>query len=57
MTSDREPCPRYPTHIGQSGQLEQFQWFIRAHLETPDGSLSTGNSRTEKTAARRARKR
>ena len=43
--------------IGQSGQLEQFQWFIRAHLETPDGSLSTGNSRTEKTAAKRARKR
>jgi starvation-inducible DNA-binding protein len=57
VTSDREPCPRYPTHIGQSGQLEQFQWFIRAHLETPDGSLSTGSSRTEKTAAKRARKR
>ena len=29
--------------VGQSGQLEQFHWFIRAHLETPDGSLSTGN--------------
>jgi starvation-inducible DNA-binding protein len=43
--------------IGQSGQLEQFHWFIRAHLETPDGSLSTGNSRTEKTAAKRSRKR
>lgn len=43
--------------IGQSGQLEQFHWFIRAHLETPDGSLSTGNSRAEKTAAKRARKR
>jgi starvation-inducible DNA-binding protein len=43
--------------IGQAGQLEQFHWFIRAHLETPDGSLSTGNSRTEKTAAKRARKR
>jgi starvation-inducible DNA-binding protein len=43
--------------IGQSGQLEQFHWFIRAHLETPDGSLSTGSSRTEKTAAKRARKR
>jgi starvation-inducible DNA-binding protein len=43
--------------IGQSGQLEQFHWFIRAHLETPDGSLSTENARTEKTAAKRARKR
>jgi starvation-inducible DNA-binding protein len=42
--------------VGQSGQLEQFHWFIRAHLETPDGSLSTGNARTEKTAAKRAKK-
>jgi starvation-inducible DNA-binding protein len=43
--------------IGQSGQLEQFHWFIRAHLETPDGSLSTENARTEQAAAKRARKR
>jgi starvation-inducible DNA-binding protein len=43
--------------VGQSGQLEQFHWFIRAHLETPDGSLSTETARTEKTAAKRARKR
>lgn len=42
--------------IGQSGQLEQFQWFVRAHLEASDGSLSTGNARTEKTAAKRASK-
>jgi starvation-inducible DNA-binding protein len=42
--------------IGQSGQLEQFHWFIRAHLESSDGSLSTGNARTEKTAAKRASK-
>ena len=42
--------------VGQSGQLEQFHWFIRAHLETADGSLSTGNARTEKTAAKRAKK-
>jgi starvation-inducible DNA-binding protein len=40
--------------IGQSGQLEGFHWFIRAHLEAPDGSLTTGNARTEKTAAKRA---
>jgi starvation-inducible DNA-binding protein len=43
--------------IGQSGQLEQFQWFVRAHLEAPDGSLTTGNASNEKTAAKRAKKR
>jgi starvation-inducible DNA-binding protein len=42
--------------IGQSAQLEQFHWFVRAHLETADGSLSTGGAQTEKTAAKRARK-
>jgi starvation-inducible DNA-binding protein len=25
--------------IGQTAQLEQFQWFVRAHLETDDGTL------------------
>ena len=43
--------------IGQSGQLEEFHWFVRAHLEGPDGSLTTGNASTEKTAAKRAKKR
>ena len=42
--------------IGQSRQLEEFHWFVRAHLETPDGSLITGDARTEKSAARRAKK-
>ncbi|HEY1001448.1 MAG TPA: DNA starvation/stationary phase protection protein [Streptosporangiaceae bacterium] len=41
--------------IGQSGQLEQYHWFVRAHLETPDGALVTGNASTEKTAAQRAK--
>ncbi len=27
--------------IGQTGQLEQFQWFVRAHLETAAGNIST----------------
>jgi starvation-inducible DNA-binding protein len=40
--------------IGESGQLEQFHWFVRAHLEAPDGSLTTGDARTEKAAAKRA---
>jgi starvation-inducible DNA-binding protein len=40
--------------VGQAGQLEQFHWFVRAHLESADGSLSTGPATTEKGAARRA---
>jgi starvation-inducible DNA-binding protein len=40
--------------LGQAGQLEQFHWFVRAHLEAPDGSLATGDARTEKSAANRA---
>jgi len=40
--------------IGQSGQLKEFHWFVRAHLESPDGSLTTGDARTEKAAAKRA---
>jgi starvation-inducible DNA-binding protein len=42
--------------IGQSRQLEQFHWFVRAHLEAPDGSLATENARTEKGAASQAAK-
>jgi starvation-inducible DNA-binding protein len=40
--------------IGQSAQLEQFHWFVRAHLENQQGTLTTAGARTEKTAARRA---
>jgi starvation-inducible DNA-binding protein len=42
--------------IGQSEQLEQFHWFIRAHLEQPDGTLATAGSRTERQAAKAASK-
>lgn len=41
--------------IEQSGQLEQFQWFVRAHLEAPDGSLATADASTEKGAAQRVK--
>ncbi len=41
--------------ISQSAQLEQFQWFVRAHLENTAGQTSTGSARTERAAARRAR--
>ena len=27
--------------IGQTGELEQYQWFVRAHLESADGALPT----------------
>ena len=37
--------------IGQSGQLELFHWFVRAHLENSGGELSTGGQGTENDAA------
>ncbi len=40
--------------IGQLTELEQFQWFIRAHLESSDGNLLTANSKTELDAAKSA---
>jgi starvation-inducible DNA-binding protein len=43
--------------IGQSRQLEEFHWFVRAHLESADGTLSTGGATTEQSAAKRARTR
>ena len=40
--------------IGQSEQLEQFHWFVRAHLEDGGGNLSTRSTSREKDAARAA---
>jgi starvation-inducible DNA-binding protein len=40
--------------IGQQRQLELFHWFIRAHLESTGGSLSTQDASSEKTAAQAA---
>jgi starvation-inducible DNA-binding protein len=42
--------------IGQAEQLEQFHWFVRAHLETPSGQLKTSGTHTEAQAASRTRK-
>ncbi|MFD9005925.1 Dps family protein [Streptomyces sp. NPDC059582] len=39
--------------IGQLRDLEQFQWFVRAHLESSRGTLATSNARTEEEAAAR----
>ncbi len=40
--------------IGQLRQLELFQWFVRAHLESAGGRLSTQGAETEKQAASKA---
>jgi len=43
--------------IGQSTQLEMFQWFVRAHLEDSAGNLPTSSSMGLKEAAGKASKR
>jgi len=40
--------------IGHLHELEQFHWFVRAHLENAGGKLSTGNARTETSAAQKS---
>ena len=40
--------------IGHLRQLELFHWFVRAHLESSSGALSTNGVTTEETAAKRA---
>jgi starvation-inducible DNA-binding protein len=39
--------------IKQLGQLELFHWFVRAHVENPEGELATAGATHEKSAARR----
>jgi starvation-inducible DNA-binding protein len=52
-TEDLDPVTQ-DILIGQSIQLEQFHWFVRAHLEDGAGALSTRGTRTEKAAAAKA---
>lgn len=40
--------------IGHAAGLEQFQWFIRAHLESAGGELANRGAQTEHGAAARA---
>lgn len=42
--------------IGHAGELEKFQWFVRAHLENSGGQLANEGERTEKSAASQAKK-
>lgn len=37
--------------IGQSAKIEQFQWFVRAHLEDAGGSLVSAGAASEQEAA------
>ncbi|MCF7549392.1 Dps family protein [Pseudonocardia sp. WMMC193] len=37
--------------IAQAGELEQFQWFVRAHLENADGTLRQASASSETEAA------
>lgn len=41
--------------IGQTAELEKFQWFVRAHLESYTGELSSAGATTEQQAADQAR--
>jgi len=42
--------------IEHTGELEKFQWFVRAHLENSGGQLANKGETTEKGAASRAKK-
>ena len=41
--------------IDHAGELEKFQWFVRAHLENSGGRLAHEGSSTERDAAGSAR--
>jgi starvation-inducible DNA-binding protein len=41
--------------IGHAGELEKFQWFVRAHLENSGGQLANEGENTEKGAAGKAK--
>lgn len=41
--------------ITQCAQLELFQWFMRAHLEDDAGDLANAGSKTERSAATKAK--
>lgn len=42
-TGDADPVTE-DLLIGQASQLEQFHWFVRAHLEQSDGTISHATS-------------
>jgi starvation-inducible DNA-binding protein len=52
-TEDPDPVTQ-DMLIEQSAQLELFHWFVRAHLESSSGALSTAGERHERPAAKKA---
>jgi starvation-inducible DNA-binding protein len=42
--------------IDHAGELEKFQWFVRAHLENSGGQLASAGAETEQAAASKAKK-
>jgi starvation-inducible DNA-binding protein len=54
-TEDADPVSQ-DMLISQARQLEKLQWFVRAHLESVDGTLTTKKARTESAAAGRSRR-
>jgi starvation-inducible DNA-binding protein len=50
VTGEQDPVSQ-DMLIGQSRKLEQYQWFVRAHLESADGQLTTSDAHTELQAA------
>ena len=42
--------------VQQTAELEQYHWFVRAHLESSTGQLSTAGAVTETAAARASAK-
>lgn len=52
-TEDLDPVTQ-DILIAMCEQLEQYHWFVRAHLESSDGRLTTAGATTERAAAARA---
>ena len=52
-TDDPDPVTQ-DMLIAQAAQLELFHWFVRAHLESSGGELSTDGATSEADAARQA---
>jgi starvation-inducible DNA-binding protein len=55
-TDDLDPVTQ-DILIGHTAELEKFQWFVRAHLESAGGQLAHEGKITEKSAATKARRR
>lgn len=53
FASDRDPVTE-DMLVAQTGKLELYQWFARAHIENTSGELMSGDTGTELDAAANA---